>query len=312
MNTLKTDILKKIPKIKLPTPDQIKEQEEKATVVKITDTADKPFQPRPQKHKVGITLSGGGALGFAHLGVLHALEEINIHPTCISGSSMGSLVGFFYASGMTAREICKMVKEEKLYQLVTIFTPTAGTLKKKLGLSSHKSLIRLFNKYFPYDHFEQLSKEFGISVCNISKQRCEYPCSGEHMKEYVLASMSQPGIFNPILINGDYYIDGGTLDNMPTCMIRDRCETLIGVDVHGYTDKFKADTLMDVALRSIQTLVHNNSLVGRTRCDFLIEPSGVEKYTIFDFEKFVALFYRGYNDAVKYIAAHPEILKLAD
>lgn len=260
-----------------------------------------------KRHHIGLCLSGGGALGFAHLGAIKALEEYGIRPTCISGASMGALVGLFYASGMSSGEICKMIKEEKLYRMVTIFTPSGLSLKKKLGLSSHHSLIKLFKKYIPSNDFESLRYEFGVSVCNISSQECMYVSSGDHLKEYVLASMSQPAIFNPIIINGEYHIDGGTLDNMPASIIRDKCDVLIGIDVHSVAPIKKMNSLLDVTLRSAQTLLHHNSLPGRAMCDFLIEPRSCEKYNIFDFHKFTAIYHQGYSDAIAYLKRHPEM-----
>lgn len=253
------------------------------------------------KHHIGLCLSGGGALGFAHLGAIKALEEYGIRPTCISGASMGALVGLFYASGMSSDDICKMIKEEKLFQMITIFTPSGIGLKNKLGLSSHHSLIKLFKKYFPYNDFASLKYEFGVSVCNISTEKCMYISSGDHLKEYVLASMSQPTIFNPIIIDGEYHIDGGTLDNMPASIFRDKCDILIGVDVHPFAPVTKMHSMIDISLRSLQTLVHHNSLPGRAMCDYLIEPMSCEKYTIFDFSHFTKIYHRGYSDAVRYI-----------
>ena len=85
---------------------------------------------------VGICLSGGGALGFAHIGALQALEEHGIHATHLSGTSMGSIVGVMYAAGYTPAQILEMVKEEKAYKMGTIF---------KLNLSKPRRTVQNTN-----------------------------------------------------------------------------------------------------------------------------------------------------------------------
>ncbi len=247
---------------------------------------------------LGISMSGGGALGFAHLGALQALEEAGCNFQYISGSSMGALIGIFYASGMSAKDISRVVKEEKMYHLFRILSPNLILPgKKPLGFASHKSINNLFEKYIPYETFEELPRHLSVCVVNISQERCEYVCSGPDLKRYVLASMTQPAIFNPIVINGDYYVDGGVLNNMPTRMIRDKCDIVIGVDVHPHTLNFKMKSLSDVAMRVMQVVIHNNSAEGRSLCDFLIEPKGCEKYNVFDFNKFNTLYKIGYKAA---------------
>ncbi len=262
-----------------------------------------------KKHEIGITLSGGGALGFAHLGALKALEEVGIHPTCLSGSSMGALVGLFYSSGLSVEEIIQIIRTEKVYKLIKIFSlPTSH--KNRLGLSTHKSISGIINKYIPYERFEDLPVEFGVSVVNISKERCELISSGEHLKEFVLASMTQPGIFDPIKINGDLYVDGGVLNNFPAEIIRDKCEILIGVNVHPHTPIFKGDSIANIALRTVNTLMVANSTPGMKLCDHLIQSYSNEEYNIFDFPKFPKIYKEGYSQTRKYLKAHPELSRL--
>lgn len=263
------------------------------------------------KHTYGITLSGGGALGFAHLGALQALDEHGIRPTCLSGASMGALIGIFYASGMTAKDIVQMIKDEKVYKIAKIFSTPREINEIKLGLSTHKTLRRLFKKYIPFDRFEDMPIEFGVSVTNLNTEKSELISKGGNMKEYVLASMTQPAIFEPIKIGEEYFIDGGALNNLPSQIFRDKCEILIGVDCHPHTVAFKSSNIFEISLRCLNTMIHDNSIPGREKCDYLIESFASEKYNIFDFPKFVQIYKEGYKRTEQYIKEHPDILRYA-
>ena len=80
------------------------------------------FKSSSGNQTLGICLSGGGALGFAHVGVLQSLEEHGIQPTHVVGSSMGSIIGCLYAAGYTPAEMLQMIKDDKLYKITKLMT----------------------------------------------------------------------------------------------------------------------------------------------------------------------------------------------
>lgn len=255
----------------------------------------------------GIVLSGGGALGYAHIGVLHAFEEEGFNPQYVAGASMGAVIAAFYSNGMTALDIMKMARDEKFYKTSKIISITVGL--DKLGMSSHKHVSALLDKYIPHNSFDSLERKLYVSATNLNTQRSEIISEGDRLKEYVLASSSIPGVFEAIDIDGIVYVDGGVLNNFPAQAIRNKCDVLIGVDVQPYSPKMKLNNVIDVSLRSLYTLVNVNSLEGRGMCDYLIDSYAINDYTIFDFNKIEEIYLYGYNLGKKYLQEHPELLE---
>ncbi len=258
---------------------------------------------------LGICLSGGAALGFAHIGVLQSLEDHGIYPTHIVGSSIGAIVGTMYAAGYSPKEMLQLVKDDKLYKITKLMTFHPTFLKS--GLSTHEMLRSLVHELIPHNSFEQLKKKLYICVVNLNKAEWEIVDSGNELDKWVAASASIPGIFETIKVGETYYIDGGLLNNMPAQGIEDFCQVIIGVDVipHKVPTELKKpiDTLA-FALRAVQ---HQNSKEGRDLCRFIIEPQAIEEFHEFSFDAYQAIYQHGYKAATKYIAENPEMMKLA-
>jgi len=258
---------------------------------------------------LGICLSGGAALGFAHIGVLQSLEDHGIYPTHIVGSSIGAIVGTMYAAGYSPKEMLQLVKDDKLYKITKLMTFHPTFLKS--GLSTHEMLRSLVHELIPHNSFEQLKKKLYICVVNLNKAEWEIVDSGNELDKWVAASASIPGIFETIKVGETYYTDGGLLNNMPAQGIEDFCQVIIGVDVipHKVPTELKKpiDTLA-FALRAVQ---HQNSKEGRDLCRFIIEPQAIEEFHEFSFDAYQAIYQHGYKAATKYIAENPEMLKLA-
>ena len=258
---------------------------------------------------LGICLSGGAALGFAHIGVLQSLEDHGIYPTHIVGSSIGAIVGTMYAAGYSPKEMLQLVKDDKLYKITKLMTFRPTFLKS--GLSTHDMLRSLVHELIPHNSFEQLKKKLYICVVNLNKAEWEIVDSGNELDKWVAASASIPGIFETIKVGETYYIDGGLLNNMPAQGIEDFCQVIIGVDVipHKVPTELKKpiDTLA-FALRAVQ---HQNSKEGRDLCRFIIEPQAIEEFHEFSFDAYQAIYQHGYKAATKYIAENPEMMKLA-
>ena len=258
---------------------------------------------------LGICLSGGAALGFAHIGVLQSLEDHGIYPTHIVGSSIGAIVGTMYAAGYSPKEMLQLVKDDKLYKITKLMTFRPTFLKS--GLSTHDMLRSLVHELIPHNSFEQLKKKLYICVVNLNKAEWEIVDSGNELDKWVAASASIPGIFETIKVGETYYIDGGLLNNMPAQGIEDFCQVIIGVDVIPHkvpTELRKPIDKLAFALRAVQ---HQNSKEGRDLCRFIIEPQAIEEFHEFSFDAYQAIYQHGYKAATKYIAENPEMMKLA-
>ena len=259
------------------------------------------------EQKVGICLGGGGALGFAHLGVLQALEEHKIVADEISGSSMGAIIGTLYAAGYSPSDILLMVRDEKLYKVTNLmnFPPTF----LKSGLSTHRLLRNFIKQAIPHNSFEQLNKKLHICVVNLNQSRWEMVHSGSELDKWVAASASIPGIFESMKEGDSYYIDGGVLNNMPAQCLSKSCTTIIGVDVLPQISPSQISKPIETLVYSIRAAQRQNSQEGRRKCRFIIEPKGVEEFHEFSFEAYLSIYKHGYEAACQYIERHQEILK---
>ena len=137
------------------------------------------FYTSPRTEALGICLSGGGALGFAHIGVLQALEDRDIYPQWIIGSSMGAIVGTFYAAGISPSQMLQLIKDDKLYKTTKLMTFHPGFLKS--GLSNHQLLRHLVKELIPHNSFEKLQKHLSLCVVNLNRAEWEIINKGDEL-----------------------------------------------------------------------------------------------------------------------------------
>ncbi|MBE0423111.1 MAG: patatin-like phospholipase family protein [Lutibacter sp.] len=240
---------------------------------------------------IGLALSGGGMKGIAHIGAIKALEESNILPTHISGSSMGAMVGAFYAAGYAPEEIVAFFKE------VPLFYPTRYAFGKP-GLIDPANFYQDFKKYFPEDNFKALHKKLFITAVDMLSGNLKVFEEGELIRPF-LASSAFPGLCSPVAINGSLYADGGILDNFPIAPLKDCCDQIIGVYVSPL-DEIKADNLkyaVDLLQRAIRINFSNASAQKFSQCDLLIYPP-LSKFGMFDKNHIDEIFNIGYETTI--------------
>ncbi len=267
-------------------------------------------QRSESKAKVGIVMSGGGALGFAHIGVLQALEDNGIYPTVVAGTSMGALVGALYANGMRPMEIFEMVRREQLDKLSS-FIDLSFSNSKNMGLSSHEHTRSILEKYLPHDSFDELKMPFYLCATNVSDGRMVIKGEGDTLIAYLMGSSSIPGVFEPVEINGKLHIDGGVYNNLPAQPIRDKCVTLIGVDVNSEASRSPVKTTKDVVFRALTLLIYENTRPGRKLCNYVIDVPVNYNYGLMDFKKFYSIYQVGYSTGLKYVKEHPDLVRKA-
>lgn len=260
------------------------------------------------KKPLGICMSGGGAIGFAHIGVLQALIDNGLEPEIISGTSMGAIIGTLYAAGLSPKDMLNLIEQDRLYKVSKIMSIKPGFWKS--GFSTHMVVTDLLKEIIPHNSFEGLSKPMFVCVTNMNTMQWEIKSSGADLADWVTASASIPGIFEAIEKEGVFYLDGGLLNNLPVQPIHKLCRAVIGVDVLPYN----APKLMrrpinaiTAALRGIQKV---NSEPGRALCNHVIDIQALEHNHEFKFDAYLKIYKRGYRDAKEYIKNHPEILDL--
>lgn len=257
--------------------------------------------------KVGLCLSGGGALGFSHIGVIRALEEYNIYPQYISGASMGAIIGTMYAAGYSPQNILQIIKEEHFDRLIQIITPA----RRRNGFFSLNVLKNMLKKYVPKNDFDELAKKMFISVTNMTKGNTEIIHQGNQLKEFVCASASIPIAFEAQMINNNCYADGGILNNLPIEPLKETCDVIIAADCLQYPKEQKIKDKLD-ALNQFILLI--NSATHRSKkpeCDLYISSDGTTKYGFTSFKSYLKLYQIGYRRTIEYLEKNPELVKKA-
>jgi len=253
----------------------------------------KRSKTKEEKYDVGVVLSGGGTRGFAHLGVLKALEESNIKPDIISSVSAGSVVGALYADGKTPEEILGVLTSKKLFTYLEITIPKTGLVKMSGFEKTLKKLLKAEN-------FEDLS--IPLKVFAVNMNTAKYTCFEKGpLAIAVKASSSIPIIFQPVEINDELFTDGGLINNFPVEALEGKCKRIIGVNVNPLGVKRNLDNLKIIAERTFQINIRSHTLERKHKCDLFIEPEGLDDYGLIDLSGANEVFDLGYKTAKKLI-----------
>lgn len=247
-----------------------------------------------KKYNLGLVLSGGGARGIAHIGVLKALEENGIEIDCLAGASAGSVVGALYAAGKTPEEILEFVsKTASLYKVYKMGFP-------KVGLTNLTYMKEKLIPLFEQDNFEHLNKPLFLAISNLNSGEVELRSTG-NLVDVVVASSCIPVLFQPIDMEGVKYVDGGMLMNLPVEPLYSICNKIIGVNVmpHFKVQNKAIGNVFDIAMRCFELSILANTETQSLMCDLIIEPIELHHYNIFNFSKYQEIFDIGYKAAME-------------
>ena len=177
--------------------------------------------------RLGLALSAGGPRGVAHLGVLQALEEAGIPVAAVAGASVGAYVGGLYAGGVPLREIGRFWEEMGFRQTARFLLPTFPWR----GWSAGEELRRALREIVGDRRIEDLGIPFAPVVTDLRTGRPVALRRGE-LADGIRASLSVPGLFVPVELEGATYIDGGVVHPLPVDVVRDLgAEVVVAVDV---------------------------------------------------------------------------------
>lgn len=256
--------------------------------------------------RVGIVLGGGGALGYAHIGVLQALDEADIRPTFIAGTSMGALVGVLYAAGYTGEELLQIVREYKLTSTTGIINLSGKNSRR--GLSNFARVRKMLVEKIPTNSFDSLSIPFACTASNVQTGELMIRSKGGQLTDWVLASASIPGIFQPQLIDNAYYCDGGLMDNLPVAAIPDNvADIVIAIDLVP-TDQPETETYFSKEYTMVNVygnfLLRQMSRQGYANADVVIRPNSGTRYGIMDFSQYQYFYQQGYDTMQAWLSEH--------
>ena len=186
-----------------------------------------------KSNKYGLALGAGGAKGIVYIGVLKALEDLNINISHISGSSVGSLVGGMYALWGDSKKVQDTVLEYDKEKLIKMFRSDVGLSN---GIFKGDSFIEELDNIFGNNKISDCKIPFiAVSVDILSGEKIYH--NDGFLRDGIRASCSIPFVFKPYDLNGRYLVDGGLAENVPVEAIKSiGAKKVIGVDTQGFPD----------------------------------------------------------------------------
>ena len=252
-----------------------------------------------RKIKVGVAFGGGGAKGMAHIGVIKAFEEYGLDFDYVAGTSVGSIMGSAYASGMKSSEILKIAKSMKTSDIRTskvFFVPS-----KTEGIES------MMRNNFGDINIENLKKPFSAVAVDIKSTK-ELCISKGNLAKVVAGSCCVPGIFQPVQFGNYLLCDGGLQNNIPANIPRFfDCDYVIAVDCNSTrTYGTESSKTLDVIACALRILMKSNSIKGYLNADLTI-ACDTKKFKSTELEGIDEMVEIGYRNAIDMM---PEIMKI--
>jgi len=250
--------------------------------------------------KIGIALGAGVARGFAHIGVLRVLEQAGIPIDYIAGSSMGSLVGVMYANRLDL-DMCEQLAIQLKRKWMDLTVPKRGFVAG----DKVKELVRLLthNK-----RLEELAIPTAVVATDLNNGELVVFKTGA-IDHAVRASVSVPGIFEPVFTNGRVLVDGGVLDRVPISVVREMgADIVIAVDVSAPKNKVQIETIFDVIAQTINLMQSEILSQQLLQADCLMHPD-VADISPTAFTRIDECIRRGENEARKHLPALQELIQ---
>ena len=278
-------------------------------------------QAPASRPRIGLTLEGGGALGLAHVGVLRWLEQHRIPVDYVAGTSLGGVVAGLYATGKSGDDVRTFMRGVQWDNALRGKVPYHDLsfrrkedqrdypnsiefgLKKGVqfpsGLNSgHEVGLILDRASLPYSDmksFDDLPTPFRCVATDLVSGKARVFDSGS-LAEALRSTMSLPGIFNPVRSDGQIYVDGGLLDNLPVDVARGMGSEIV-IAVHLQTKPVSPTeplSLFGVLNRSIGVVVASNELESMEKADLLINVN-LEQYNSSDYQEAEKIMQLGFD-----------------
>jgi NTE family protein len=252
---------------------------------------------------VGIAFGAGGARGIAHLLMIEALDELGVKPSIISGSSIGAVVGAFYAAGFSAKEMREILNQlinpksdsvfdfllkSDIVKLFTMFDPQFI----KSGFIKGEKFQNYMKSHLQVSRFEELKIPLKIVATDYWKKEAVVFEKGDLIQP-IKASYSLPGLFTPVKIKNRILIDGGAVNPLPFDLIMDKCDITIAIDVTAFKVQSESEIppTFDSVFTTYQTM--QNSIIKERlkflKPDIYIRPE-IYDVRVFDFVKADLIF----------------------
>ncbi len=259
------------------------------------------FKREKKKVKIGLALGGGGARGFTHIGVLKAFEEYGIKFDAIAGTSVGSLIGAFYAAGYSYEQMYRIARETEMKDIKTnkiFFMPSKTDGIEKLIVDELGDI-----------NIEDLKVPF-VAVAVDLKTTEEIHLNKGNLAKAVAGSCCVPGIFQPVVLDNMILCDGGLRNTVPANVLKLMgCDYVVSVDINKSRAYGTESTkVVDVLACSIRILMKSNVVKGYLYSDVLLKPE-TKKFKSTKKEGYEEMIEEGYRCAIDQMN---EIISLFD
>jgi NTE family protein len=216
--------------------------------------------------RLGLALGGGAARGIAHVGVFKVLEEAQIRPDVIVGTSAGALAGVFLAAGVSPARMAAWV-ENLRWSLI------ARPVVSRLGLTSNDRLGKLLERALPVRTFEELVIPFACIATDLETCEPVLICEGD-LVSAIRASCAIPGLVVPVERDGRLLMDGGVVENVPTAVTRlFGVDVVVAVDVNrSYRRPAPPSNMLAIAMQAFFTIGRKAEQAAADHADVLIAP----------------------------------------
>ena len=238
-----------------------------AMIPRPADTAPvTAIKPAPPKPRIALALGGGAARGFAHIGVIKALEAQGIVPDIVVGTSAGSVVGALYAGGNTGFELQRLALE--MDEAAISDWALLGR-----GLMKGESLQNYINRALNNRPIEKLNKTFAAVATDL-QDGAPIVFRNGNTGMAVRASSAVPGIFEPVTIGGREYVDGGLVNPVPVNAARSLgADVVIAVDISARPKTTRIEGMLDVLLQTVTIMSQSLSRYETPLADVVIRPA---------------------------------------
>lgn len=260
--------------------------------------------------KIGLCLGGGGARGICHIEFLKVLDELHLQPVLISGSSIGAIIGAFYASGLSGNDIAGILDDLSIRDIPNMLDFSILNFN---SLVKGKGVEKFLKKQLPVTRFSDLKIPMKIVATDYWKEEMVVFDQGDLIKA-IRASISIPAIFEPVVIDGRVLIDGGVTNNLPYDLLLPECNFLIAIDAAGATsmpEKPKIPNWFDSVMNTF-TILQKSILAYQMKNrppDVYIRPQ-VKDIGLLEFDKAATVIELVQDDVSKFRQELQEKLKL--
>ena len=222
--------------------------------------------PQLSKVKIALVLGGGGAKGMAHVGVMEELLHAGIKPDLIVGCSAGAIVGALYADQPDISRLKNLFMKKKRKHLLNLslsFLP--------FGLSDGNALHEFLDENLKAKHFHDLKIPF-IAVATNLQYGDHIPFGTGLLEPAIRASAAYPGVFLPVSIQGQYFVDGGVTDNLPAEAARRMgAEYVIAVELDTELSSEAPESVVGIIKRSLEISLHYQGTHSRKYANYVIK-----------------------------------------